>query len=156
MNFDEFCAAFRDYRNEEIVFVGLGNRWRGDDGVGLLLVEQLQLSPRLAGAHFILAGTNPENYLQQILDCHARLVIFIDASRFEGTPGQLTWCTSEQIDTIGLSTHAFSIKLVEQYLLTEQPLEFKYLLIQPEQTSPGKNISNSIQQSLHHFWKQSK
>ena len=37
MNFDEFCAAFAEFKNEEIVFVGLGNRWRGDDGVGLLL-----------------------------------------------------------------------------------------------------------------------
>ncbi|MCI0495605.1 hydrogenase maturation protease [candidate division KSB1 bacterium] len=152
MNFDEFCAAFTEFKNEEIVFVGLGNRWRGDDGVGLLLVEQLQLSPRLAGAHFILAGTNPENHLQQILDCHARLVIFIDASRFEGTPGQMSWCTSEQIDSIGLSTHAFSIKLVEQYLRTEQSLEFKYLLIQPELTSFGENLSKSLYQSLQNFW----
>lgn len=152
MNFDEFCAAFTEFKNEEIVFVGLGNRWRGDDGVGLLLVEQLQLSPRLAGAHFILAGTNPENHLQQILDCHARLVIFIDASRFEGTPGQMSWCTSEQIDSIGLSTHAFSIKLVEQYLRTEQALEFKYLLIQPELTSFGENLSKSLYQSLQNFW----
>lgn len=152
MNFDEFCAAFTEFKNEEIVFVGLGNRWRGDDGVGLLLVEQLQLSPRLAGAHFILAGTNPENHLQQILDCHARLVIFIDASRFEGTPGQMSWCTSEQIDSIGLSTHAFSIKLVEQYLRTEQSLEFKYLLIQPELTSFGENLSKSLYQSLQKFW----
>jgi len=156
MNFDEFCAAFAEFKNEDIVFVGLGNRWRGDDGVGLQVVEQLQLSPRLAGAHFILAGTTPENYLQQILDCHARLVIFIDASRFEGTPGQLSWCTSEQIDSIGLSTHAFSIKLVEQYLCVGQALEFKYLLIQPEQTSFGEGLSKALQQSLRKFWKPSK
>lgn len=155
MNFDEFCAAFSEYQNREIVFVGLGNRWRGDDGVGLLLVEQLQLSPRLAGAHFILAGTNPENYLQQILDCQARLVIFIDASRFQGYPGQMTWRTSDQIDTMGLSTHAYSIKLVEQYLRANQSLEFMYLLVEPEQTTPGKGFSNTILQSLHNFWKSS-
>jgi hydrogenase 3 maturation protease len=151
MNFDEFCAAFAEFKNQEIVFVGLGNRWRGDDGVGLLLVEQLQLSPRLAGAHFILAGTTPENYLQQILDCHARLVIFIDAARFGGAPGQLTWRISDQIDSIGLSTHAFSIKLVEQYLYAGQSLEFKYLLIQPEQTSFGEGLSNAMQQALRNF-----
>jgi len=61
----------------------------------------------------------------------------------------------KQIDSIGLRTHAFSIKLVEQYLRAGQLLEFKYRLIQPEQAFPGKSLSNSSCQSLHRFWKQS-
>lgn len=125
-------------------FVGLGNRDRGDDAAGLVLLSYLQKVPDLAGAHFIEAGRTPENHLQHILNLQPELVIFLDAVRWGGGPGELTWLAPAQIETAGMSTHAYSIRLIEQYLQSHQSVQVKYLGIQPVSTELGEAISDSV------------
>ncbi len=129
---------------DQLVFVGLGNRDRGDDAAGLVLLSQLQEVPDLAGAHFINAGRTPENYLQHLLNLQPELVIFLDAVRWGGEPGEVTWLSPAQIETAGMSTHTYSIRMIEQYLQAQRPMEVKYLGIQPVSTGLGEPISDEV------------
>jgi hydrogenase maturation protease len=151
MNF----SAFRDalpYPPEEIVFVGLGNMARGDDAAGLLFLRELRKRNEFRTSHFIDAGTNPENYLQKILDFLPRLVVFIDAARCNRSFGEMFWIETADLDTAAISTHAFSIRMIEEYLKANSALQVKYFGIQPEITVPGSPVSACVKQSLDHFF----
>ena len=152
MNLHDFENTLKDYPVNKIGFIGLGNPLRGDDAAGLVFLNRLHDLNQFKEAYFIEAGTNPENYLQQIVDCPASLVVFIDASKWGGQPGEIAWLSSDKIDTIAISTHAFSIKMVEEYLLSERQFEFRYLVIEPENMEMGEDLSKSVAKSLNHFF----
>lgn len=153
MNFKEFTLALQGYAAGEIIFVGLGNEYRRDDRAGLMLSDGLKRTPDFSGCHFINAGTNPENYLQDILSQHAKVVVFIDAARFGGAPGEIQWLDDDKIDNVKISTHAYSIKMVETYLKAHQNLQVKYLGIEPHDTDPGEKFSPVVHASLTRFFK---
>jgi len=152
MNLHDFEYGLKDYPINKIAFIGLGNPLRGDDAAGLIFLNRLQASNQFKEAYFIEAETNPENYLQQIVDCPASLIVFIDASRWGGQPGETTWLSSDKIATIAISTHAFSIKMVEEYLLSERQFDFRYLVIEPEQMEIVEGLSESVSKSLDTFF----
>jgi hydrogenase maturation protease len=151
MNFSAFKEALH-YPPEEIVFVGLGNMARGDDAAGLLFLRKLKKRNEFLASHFVEAGTNPENYLQKILDFTPRLVVFIDAAHCGRSFSDMFWIETDALDTAAISTHAFSIRMIEEYLKANAPLEVKYFGIQPEITAPGSPLSAAVKQSLEHFF----
>ncbi|MEJ2053133.1 MAG: hydrogenase maturation protease [Calditrichaceae bacterium] len=152
MNLHEFKEGLKDYPFNKIVFVGLGNPLRSDDAAGLVLLNRLKSVVDLRKAYFIEAGTNPENYLQKILDCPASLVVFIDTAKHGGQSGEINWLPSGQIETIAISTHTFSIKMVEKYLLSERSFDFRYCVIEPENMEMGEGLSESVKRSLNKFF----
>ena len=133
--------------------MGLGNPLRKDDFAGLLLLNRLQDSDLFRQANYIAAGTNPENYLQKILDLNPRAVIFIDTARFNEEPGTIRLLDRESLDQIRISTHAFSMTLVEDYLNAEREMDFYYIGIEPEDTGVGEGLSPVLTESLKHFFK---
>jgi hydrogenase maturation protease len=151
MNFSAFKEAL-PFPPEEIVFVGLGNMARGDDAAGLLFLRELRKRLEFLAAHFINAGTNPENHLQQILDFSPSLVVFIDAARCDRPAGEMFWIETADLDTAAISTHAFSIRMIEEYLKANSALEVKYFGIQPETTTPGSSVSDCAKQRLADFF----
>lgn len=151
MNFKNFLDSL-DITPAKIVFVGLGNPARSDDAAGLLFLERLSKQPELASAHFIAAGTNPENYLEKILQAEPQLVVFIDAVDGPRPPGEIFWIDPDELDDAGMSTHAFSLRMIERYLLANVPLEVRYLGIQTATTRVGSGLSDSVRKSLDAFF----
>ena len=144
MNFKEFLKELSCYNPGEIIFVGLGNELRGDDAAGLLFIEKLKDIPGFTGSLFITARTNPENYLQKILDSKRNVIVFIDAVRFGGKAGEISWIDPHDIEHLSISTHAFSLKMVEQYLQNNRQFDFKYLGIEPLGTNNGDHLSSQV------------
>lgn len=135
-----------------MVFVGLGNPMRRDDFAGLLMLQRLEESDLFSNAVYIAAGTNPENYLQKILEQKPRAVIFIDAARFSENPGDIKLLDRDTLDQACISTHAFSIQLVENYLRSELDMDVYYLGIQPEETGLGEGLTEVVSTSLDTFF----
>lgn len=152
MNFDNLIEELKEYRREEILFVGLGNRYRGDDGAGLVLLEEIRKHEEFSQSKFIQAGRNPENHLSEIIQLKPGIVIFIDAADFSEEPGSISFLSSEQINLLGISTHAFSIKLIEKFLLNERQMEFRYLAIQPQSKELCEEISIAVSDSIKDFF----
>lgn len=144
MNFNLFQEPLQTYPPESIVFVGVGNTMRSDDSAGLILLQRLRELRTCQKSHFIQAGTNPENHLQTILDLQPEAVVFIDAARLGQPPGTIQWLSKNDLDRIRISTHAFSISLIEEYILSHIPVRFYYLGIEPESTAPGTDLSASV------------
>lgn len=150
MNFKEFVTPLLSA--DQIVFVGLGNESRGDDAAGLLFLNELRKQIRFKSATMINAGSNPENVLQPILDAQPAMVVFIDATNWGGLPGEMRWIDRSELDQIRISTHAFSIQMVEQYLKAHQPMQIRYLGIQYGSIHPGDAISEPIINSIRSFF----
>jgi len=112
MNFMDLQNDLSRYKPGRIVIVGLGNPQRGDDAAGLALLQQFNRFS-LPGTLLIAAGTTPENCLQQILSADPNLVVFLDACRFGGDPGDIRWLDPGEIEDAGISTHAYSITVIE-------------------------------------------
>ena len=152
MNSKSFHQALADYPEAQLVFVGLGNKMRGDDRAGLEFLKQLKQSGLYKKSCMISAETNPENYLQQILDVQPRAVVIIDAAHFGEKPGTIRWLDQDKLDQMKISTHAFSMTMIEQYLNTHQSMNFHYLGIEPENTGFGTGLSQCISKSLETFF----
>jgi hydrogenase 3 maturation protease len=152
MNINELHEHLKCFSNKEIVFIGLGNEYKGDDAAGLLLLDQLKLSLIFSDANFIKAGTNPENYLDKILALNLKVVVFIDAILLEEQPGTIKILSPEEVDSLSISTHTFSIKMIENYLKQHQQLEFFYLGIQPKLMKFFDNISDDVLQGINNFF----
>lgn len=152
MNFTHLIDRLSRYVNDKIVFVGLGNETRGDDLAGLLFIDSLKKSKCFGESKFINAGKNPENYLHEILEYKPEAVVFIDAADWGGKPGEISFLESDSISNIDFSTHTFSIKLVEQYLLLSIPMDFVYIGIQPGTTEFGSEISFRVSESIKDFF----
>ena len=152
MNFEELRQALIEFRNSAIAFVGLGNEMRGDDGAGDYFLAKLRQTQTLKGVHLIYAGTNPENYLQKILDTGAQAVVFVDAARFQAPPGTIRWLPTNAIDASGFSTHTYSISTVADYLNSQRPVKVFYLGIEPRSTQWGTEMSPEIRDSIDKFF----
>jgi len=152
MNFTDLQIDLRDYLDELITFVGLGNRLRGDDAAGLELLDLIEKSGVFPGAYYVSAGTNPENYLEQILSAKPGLVIFLDACDLGNDPGAIRWLNNDEIETAGISTHAFSITMIEKYLNLERETECRYLAVQPGSINAGSGLSTETRLGLQRFF----
>ena len=152
MNFEEFRVSLAGRRPDQMAFVGIGNPYRGDDAAGLILFDRLKNSSALMGARFIRAEANPENHLQEILDGGAGLVVFIDAARFGGRPGEIVWVDEDRIDSASVSTHAFSLRAVTDFLRLHRPFVFKVLAIQSGATGFGAALSPAVRLGVEAFF----
>jgi len=152
MNFDDLTKILKEYSPNDILFVGLGNDYRGDDGVGLFFLKRLQQCPQFSDSHFLAAGTNPENYLQKILDYEPHLLIFIDCAEWHSEPGTIDWLNSKTIDAVNISTHAFSMKLIENFLKFHQEIEIRYIGIHPFEKYLGKGMTLHLAQKIDEFF----
>ena len=62
---------------KKVLLLGVGNRLRGDDGVGSYLVKRLQKKMKIP---LIDASDVPENYIGPIENSGANLVLVVDAA----------------------------------------------------------------------------
>lgn len=100
---------------DRIVFVGVGNRMRGDDAVGPVLLDLLSGHV----PHLLDAGVTPEEYTGIIKRLKPEVIIFLDAIDFGAVQGQLRIIEMEQISQYRGSTHKISLDVLMEYLKQE-------------------------------------
>jgi hydrogenase 3 maturation protease len=152
MNFTHLTDELSKYQDDRIVFVGLGNELRADDGAGLKLVERLKSKKEFKNSHFILAERNPENHLQEIISYNPQIVIFVDAADWNGNAGDIKIFNDEEVSQSGFSTHTFSIKMIKDFLLNHQQMDFMFIGNQPLTTNFSEGLSPQVKKKLDEFF----
>ena len=125
--------------------VGVGNRLRGDDGVGPAVVERLASG---SGRLVIDGGSAPENYAEAIARFDPDHVILVDAADFGGAPGEVRLLPASAIAASGLSCHASSLGLLAEYLETRSSCRVHLLAIQPLSTAFIGSLSPPVAQAV--------
>ncbi|MDD5675376.1 MAG: hydrogenase 3 maturation endopeptidase HyCI [Chitinivibrionales bacterium] len=136
----------KDICKGKTVFVGIGNRLKGDDGVGPVLIDTIKDT---IDAVCIDAGIAPENYLEKIIRQGPQTIILIDATDFKGEPGEIKVFNSSDIGGETLSTHALSLSMFCEYVKARIPECTIFLIgIQPESCVLGKDLSKTVSESV--------
>jgi len=130
---------------KRILLLGVGNRLRGDDAVGSLMVDCLKGKVDIP---LIDAGDVPENYLGPIEEAGAEVVLVVDATDMGGKAGDIAIFNIEQVQSMSVSTHMANLGLLFQVIPPEKRPQVILLGIQPGTMELGQELSESVQETL--------
>ncbi|MCX7731944.1 MAG: hydrogenase 3 maturation endopeptidase HyCI [candidate division WOR-3 bacterium] len=132
------------------VIIGVGNPERGDDGVGIRVAEMVR-ALNLPGIVLIDAQTVPENCLGPVIEARPDRILFVDACRFSGEPGEFRLFDRSEFDRLevtGFSTHTPPLNLIAELLAAETGAEVYLLGINPSDNRTGTELSPAVRQAL--------
>lgn len=135
--------------------IGVGNPFRGDDGIGVFLLQKLQKQYTILKGtiDFIDGGTGGMNLFHLISPYE--IVILVDAVDFNASPGAFLFFSSEDIKESKkvsslISTHGcdvFSVlKNVDDH--SDQPTKVFIFGVQPKEVKLSQGFSKEIQQNI--------
>ncbi|MEO0085213.1 MAG: hydrogenase 3 maturation endopeptidase HyCI [candidate division WOR-3 bacterium] len=134
--------------SQTAVVVGVGNRLRGDDAVGCLVVEALK--GRTDAALFD-AETAPENYIEPVAKLNPARILLIDACDFGGRPGEYRLFGRDEIERLAMglvSTHALPLTMTAQLLGQRTRADVWLLGVQPERVDFGAGMSRAVAKAM--------
>jgi|GEM_PF-780212 len=154
---DEGAVPMADGRRltAELTVLGIGNVLAGDDGAGVALADALEKAGLPAGARVRVAGSDPLAVLEELEA--GRHVLLLDACRFGGAPGAMTWMRLDDprwpTSVAPLSLHGLDLPTVFQLAKTlHLPLEKAWLLgVQPAATLEGRGLSPAVANAWPHL-----
>lgn len=131
-------------RAERLVLAGIGNPIRGDDFVGVKIVQNLK--GRVSEKVFLVeCETVPESYLEQIIDFNPTHILLIDAAVLGLKPGDSELREPEKLTAApAFSTHMLPLRIFCEYLSKATKARIALLLIEPENTDFGEGLSPEI------------
>jgi len=129
----------------KVVYLGIGNILRGDDGIGPELVTRLSEK----GLCTVNAGTVPENYIRPVARHYPDTVVIVDAVHLDSDPGAVELLErSEIMENTGFTTHTLSPVLVMERLEEETGARVVMLAIQPGTIEFGAPLSKAVARLL--------
>ena len=140
----ELAARLHGIPRDRIVFVGVGNRLRRDDGIGPEAIGLLE--GRVPNA--LDTDSVPENYTAAIKRLNPSAIVFIDALDFGGSPGSVRLIEASDIQGYGVSTHNLSLDVSMEYLMHETGADVFLVGVQPERIGDGEGVSPSLVEPL--------
>lgn len=130
---------------EKIVFVGVGNRFRGDDAIGPLIIDLLK--DHVPNA--IDAGPSPENVTGPVKKLQPKATVLIDALIFKDLPpGMPQIVEIDDIAHSGKTTHVLSLDAVMEYLKLETGADVFMIGVQPYHITEDEGLSPGMKEKL--------
>ena len=117
-----------------ILFTGIGNVLRSDDGVGVYICQHLKPSTSWS---VLIVETSIENYIGKINQSGADVLILVDCVDFGKDPGYQDIMPVDELLDFTFHTHNISLKKIAE--LFRMPAWI--LGIQPADTSFGEKLS---------------
>ena len=133
-----------DFGRERILFLGIGNRDRQDDGIGPVLIDLLMTK---GFPNVVDAGAVPENYTGRIIEYSPLTLIIFDALNFGGKPGDWNIFRPDELEEEGFSTHTASLSVLCKYINQSIPVSIYILGIQPGSIGEGNGLSAELEQA---------
>jgi hydrogenase 3 maturation protease len=121
-------------KDKQILFVGIGNLLKMDDGVGVYISRKIKNRGTVSS---ITVEASIENYIGKINSLGPDILILIDCVDMKLATGTFKLMSLSQIQDITFNTHNISLRRLSEFF--GMPV---YILgIQPEKIDFGENIS---------------
>jgi hydrogenase maturation protease len=121
-------------RDRKILFVGIGNVLKSDDGVGVYISNNIKNRKNISS---LTVEVSIENYIGKINSLNPDILVLIDCVDLGYAPGIYELLDINQIQDITFNTHNISLQKLSDFF--KMPV---YILgIQPEKIEFGQNIS---------------
>lgn len=125
-------------KDKKILFVGVGNLLRQDDGVGPYITSRIISRDNV---NSLTVEVSIENYIGKINSLKPDILVIIDCMDIKSRPGTYKLMSLSQIRDHTFNTHNISLKNLSEFF--EMPVFI--LGIQPEKIAFGENISYLVQ-----------
>jgi hydrogenase maturation protease len=125
--------------DKRILFVGIGNLLKKDDGVGVYISSRIR---KKANIEALTVEVSLENYIGKINSIGPDMLVLIDCVEMGSVPGTYKLLSVSNIDDLTFNTHNISLKRLSEFF--KMPV---YLLgIQPEKIDFGENITYLVKE----------
>ncbi|MFP4046442.1 MAG: hydrogenase maturation protease [Bacteroidales bacterium] len=125
------------YKNKNILFVGVGNLLKRDDGVGVYISKKLKKRDSIST---LTVEVSIENYIGKINATNPDILVIVDAMDFNKKPGYWSLEPVENIHGYTTNTHNITLDKVAELFNSKV-----YILgIQPENIQFGEGLSQSV------------
>lgn len=144
-------------RDGDLVFVGLGNPLRGDDGIGVKIAAKLSETLRHERVKILVVEERVDLLPRELERLKPAMILFFDAADFGGKPGEIRLMSLRESAGKAISTHEIPLELVVKisgissptYLLGVQVKSLEF----GEQVSPpvkaaGEEVIRFLQETL--------
>ncbi len=128
-------------RNKNILFVGIGNILRSDDGAGVYICRNIRLTNNIK---VLIVEVSIENYIKKINDLNPDILILVDCVDFNKKPGFYDLLPVEKIKDFTTGTHNISLKRVSEFF----KMKVLVLGIQPATLVFGEKLSIQVKESV--------
>ena len=137
----EIVKGFRD--TGVIAIIGLGNKLRRDDGIGVYVASKLKSSLRnVGGVEVIVAEDRVDYAARELGKLRPDLIIVIDAMEFHESPGEIRVVRLEDVEEPYAYTHRIPMKTVFKLIGIKAPT---YVLgIQIASRDFGEELSKEV------------
>ena len=125
--------------DKRILFVGIGNVLKKDDGVGVYISKNIKNSDQVSS---LTAEVSIENYIGKINSLNPDLLVIVDCVDMKSSPGTYKLLHLSTIQDLTFNTHNISLSRLSEFF--SMPV---YILgIQPEKVDFGENLSYIVVQ----------
>ena len=125
---------FLSNQEKKILFVGIGNLLKTDDGVGVYISRKIKNKGNRSS---LTVETGIENYIGKINSLTPEILVLIDCVELKSAPGTFKLLELSQIQDLTFNTHNISLRRLSEFF--EMPVFI--LAIQPANVDFGENIS---------------
>ena len=126
-------------KEKEILFAGIGNILKRDDGVGVYITSRIINRKNISA---LTVETSLENYIGKINSLSPDILVLIDCVDMKLPPGSFKLLDINQIQDLTFNTHNISLKRMSEFF----PMPVYILGIQPEDIHFGENISYIVEE----------
>lgn len=125
--------------DKRILFVGIGNLLRKDDGAGAYISSAITKKPK---RDVLTVEVSLENYIGKISNIDPDILVLIDCVEMGSAPGTCKLMPVSNIEDSTFNTHNISLRSISEFFT--MPV---YLLgIQPEKIDFGENLTYLVKQ----------
>jgi hydrogenase maturation protease len=127
-------------KNKHVLFAGVGNVLRSDDGVGVYIVSNIEDTNNIST---LLVEVSIENYIDKINFLSPDILIISDCLDFNREPGYADIIPVGQTNEFTISSHNISLKRVSEFL----KMEVYVLGVQPANLSVSEHLTPVVKES---------
>ena len=127
-------------KNKIILFAGVGNVLRSDDGVGVFIVSGIENRDNVST---LLVEVSIENYINKINSISPDILIIADCLDFNREPGYADIIPVGLTNEFTISSHNISLKRVAEFL----KMEVYVLGVQPADLRVGEHLTPVVKES---------
>jgi hydrogenase 3 maturation protease len=121
-------------KGKKILFVGIGNLLKMDDGIGVYISKRIKNTGYITS---LTVETGIENYIGKINSLNPDILVLIDCVDIKSAPGTFRLLDISQVQDLTFNTHNISLKRLSDFF----PMPVFVLGIQPEKIDFGEDIS---------------
>lgn len=121
-------------KDKNVLFVGIGNLLKMDDGVGVYISRKIKKSGCISS---LAAEVSIENYIGKINSLNPDILVLIDCADIKSPVGTYKLLPISQINDLTFNTHNISLKRLSDFFV----MPVYILAIQPYKIDFGENLS---------------